>query len=180
MSSSAVHRSLTWPTVCESLGDMAFRANLTAYLDRQENMHKVPVPGWDVNRRPNRGNPSAERWMETPKSTKAGGVSWTSAPSRSSPTCSVTSSPSDEDEERPGFVSLMDENGIIGLSEVAEDRVWGETSGDTYAEQIPSLYSGAADREGAGTPTEELSYSLSEHPSHTESLCESFVINLFL
>lgn len=118
--------------------------------------------------------------METPKSTKAGGVSWTRAPSRSSPTCSVTSSPSDEDEERPDFVSLMDENGIIGLSEAAEGGAWGRTSGDTYAEHIPSLYSGAADREGAGTPTEELSYSLSEHPSHTESLCESFVINSFL
>lgn len=110
--------------------------------------------------------------METPKRTKARDVSWTAAPGRSSPSSSVTSSPS-VDQELPDFLHLMDENGIIGLSEAVEGGGWGESPAHTSAEHVPSMGTGTLERVGAGTPTEELSYSLSERPSHTESLCES-------
>lgn len=119
--------------------------------------------------------------METPQRTKAGEVSWTAAPDPPSPCSSGTTSPS-VDEEPLDFLHLMDEDGIIGLSEAVEgggwgeppgDTAWGEPPGDTGAHHHPSVFSGTSGPEGTGTPTEELSSSLSERPSLTQSLCES-------
>lgn len=110
--------------------------------------------------------------METPKRTKAGEVSWTAAPGPSPPRSSGTTSPS-VDEEQLDFLHLMDEDGIIGLSEEAEGGGWGEPAGDTGAQHHLSVFSGTSGPEGTGTPTEELSCSLSERPSLTQSLCES-------
>lgn len=113
--------------------------------------------------------------MEPRKSTTAGFVVWTPAPFRTSPTSSVISEYEweDEDEEQAekddDFVSQMDENGIIGLSEALDGVELGGTCGDTYAECNPNLYPGCLTPEEAGTPPEELSYNLSEHLSHNES-----------
>ncbi|XP_045923197.1 microtubule organization protein AKNA isoform X3 [Micropterus dolomieu] len=116
--------------------------------------------------------------METRKTTTAGVLSWTPAPVRTSSTSSVTSEDAweDEDEEQAekddDFVSRMDENGIIGLSEALEDI----ELGDADAECNPNLHAGPLNPEEANlsrhereTLPEELSYSLSEPLSHTES-----------
>lgn len=66
----------------------------------------------------------------------------------------------------------MDENGIIGLSELLEGggSGWGEFfPGDTGALHHPSGYSETSVLEGARTPPEVPS----QDPSHTMSLCES-------
>ncbi|XP_044030881.1 microtubule organization protein AKNA isoform X2 [Siniperca chuatsi] len=82
--------------------------------------------------------------METRKSTTTGVLFWTPAPVRTSPTSSVISEDvwEDEDEEQAekddDFVSQMDENGIIGLSEALEDVELGETCGD--ADCNPNSY----------------------------------------
>ncbi|XP_068191824.1 microtubule organization protein AKNA isoform X2 [Antennarius striatus] len=61
--------------------------------------------------------------METPKRTTAGVLFWTPAPGRRSPVSSVASEDGleDEDDDKTesddDFISQMDENGIIGLSE---------------------------------------------------------------
>ncbi|XP_062414803.1 microtubule organization protein AKNA [Pungitius pungitius] len=57
--------------------------------------------------------------MEARKNTTAGVVFWTPAPVCTSPSSSVISEGEDEEETERGddFVSQMDENGIIGLSE---------------------------------------------------------------
>lgn len=120
--------------------------------------------------------------METNKNTKAGVLFWTPAPVRTSPTSSVISEDvwEDEDGEQAekddDFVSQMDENGIIGLSEALEDVELWETCGDPDAECDPNLYPGSlipeeVDSSGheRDTPPEELSYNLSEHLSHTVS-----------
>ncbi|KAM9338393.1 uncharacterized protein akna [Symphorus nematophorus] len=120
--------------------------------------------------------------METRKSTTAGIVFWTPAPARTSPTSSVISEDvwDDEDEEQAekddDFVSQMDENGIIGLSEALEGVEFGEAYGDANAGRSPNLYPGPLNPEEADisgherdTPPEELSYNLTEHLSHTES-----------
>lgn len=116
--------------------------------------------------------------METRKTTTAGVLFWTPAPVRTSSTSSVTSEDAweDEDEEQAekddDFVSQMDENGIIGLSEALEDI----ELGDADAECNPNLHAGPLNPEEANlsrhereTLPEELSYSLSEPLSHTES-----------
>lgn len=106
--------------------------------------------------------------METQKSTTAGVVLWTPAPFRTSPSSSVISEDvwEDDDEEHAekedDFGSQMDENGIIGLSEALEGVELGGTCSS-------NLYPGTPSPEEADTPHEELSYSLSEHLSHTES-----------
>lgn len=106
--------------------------------------------------------------METRKSTTAGVVFWTPAPFHTSPSSSVISEDvwEDDDEEHAekedDFGGQMDENGIIGLSEAMEGVELGGTCS-------PDLYPGTPSPEEADTPHEELSYSLSEHLSHTES-----------
>lgn len=113
--------------------------------------------------------------METQKSTTAGVVFWTPAPFRTSPSSSVISEDvwEDDDEENAekddDFGSQMDENGIIGLSEALEGVELGGTCS-------PNLYSGTPPLEEANTPHEELSYSLSEHLSHTDSPREDIQI----
>ncbi|XP_075936056.1 microtubule organization protein AKNA [Anarhichas minor] len=105
--------------------------------------------------------------METRKNTTAGVLFWTPAPVRTSPTSSVIS----EDED---FVNQMDENGIIGLSEVLEDLELRASCCDSDAESNPNLYPGPlpleeADPRGRERDTpEELSYNLSQHWSHNE------------
>ncbi|XP_078127511.1 LOW QUALITY PROTEIN: uncharacterized protein akna [Sander vitreus] len=119
--------------------------------------------------------------METRKNTKAGVVFWTPAPVRTSPTSSVISEDVWKDEEEElaenddDFVSQMDDNGIIGLSEALDDVELGESCSDSDAECNPNLYPGPLtpeevdpSRHERDTP-EELSYNLSEHLSHTES-----------
>lgn len=110
--------------------------------------------------------------METPQRTKAREVSWTAAPGPPSPCSSGTTSPS-VDEEPLDFLHLMDEDGIIGLSEAVEGGGWGEPADTGSHHHHPSVFSGTSGPEGTGTPTEELSSSLSERPSLTQSLCES-------
>ncbi|XP_070706663.1 microtubule organization protein AKNA [Pempheris klunzingeri] len=123
--------------------------------------------------------------METRKNTTAGVLFWTAAPARTSPSSSVISEDvwEDEDEEQTekddDFVSQMDENGIIGLSEALEDVELGKPSGEADAECNLNLYPGtftAEETDFGGrerdTPPEELSNSLSEHLFHTESLGE--------
>lgn len=110
--------------------------------------------------------------METPQRTKAREVSWTAAPAPLSPCSSGTTSPS-VDEEPLDFLHLMDEDGIIGLSEAVEGGGWGEPADTGSHHHHPSVFSGTSGPEGTGTPTEELSSSLSERPSLTQSLCES-------
>lgn len=96
----------------------------------------------------------------------------------------------DEDEENAekddDFVSQMDENGIIGLSEALEDVELGQTCGDPGPLSPEEADPSGHERE---TPTEELSYNLSEHLSHTESLgedlqilspCESYSFNVLV
>ncbi|KAM6901527.1 microtubule organization protein AKNA [Lycodopsis pacificus] len=73
--------------------------------------------------------------METRKNTSAGVLFWTPAPVRTSPTSSVIS----EDED---FVRQMDENGVIGLSEVLEDLELWASCCDSDAESNPNLYPG--------------------------------------
>lgn len=115
--------------------------------------------------------------METRKSTTAGVLFWTPAPAHTSPSSSVISEDlwEDEDDEQAGkdadFVSQMDENGIIGLSEALEHVELVED-----AEYDPNFYPGRRTteepdlcRHEVGTPHEELSYNLSEHLSHSES-----------
>ncbi|XP_039636513.1 microtubule organization protein AKNA isoform X3 [Perca fluviatilis] len=119
--------------------------------------------------------------METRKNTKAGVVFWTPAPVRTSPTSSVISEDVWKDEEEEpaenddDFVSQMDDNGIIGLSEALEDVELGESCSDSDAECNPNFHPGPLTPEDADpsrherdTP-DELSYNLSEHLSHTES-----------
>ncbi|XP_032395438.1 microtubule organization protein AKNA isoform X2 [Etheostoma spectabile] len=119
--------------------------------------------------------------METRKNTKTGVVFWTPAPVRTSPTSSVMSEDVWKDEEEEplenddDFVSQMDDNGIIGLSETLEDVELGESCSDSDAECNPNLYPGPLtpeeadpDRHERDTP-EKLSYNLSEHLSHFES-----------
>ncbi|XP_031133409.1 microtubule organization protein AKNA isoform X4 [Sander lucioperca] len=119
--------------------------------------------------------------METVKNTKAGVVFWTPAPVRTSPTSSVISEDVWKDEEEEpaenddDFVSQMDDNGIIGLSEALHDVELGESCSDSDAECNPNLYPGPLtpeevdpSRHERDTP-EELSYNLSEYLSHTES-----------
>ncbi|KAI3361696.1 hypothetical protein L3Q82_002054 [Scortum barcoo] len=91
---------------------------------------------------------------------------------RASPTSSVISEEVWEDEEdkraeeEDDFVSHMDENGIIGLSEALEDVELGETRGNAECE---------ADSSGVekDSPPEEPSYNSSEHLSHIESPLEA-------
>lgn len=139
--------------------------------------------------------------METRRNTTAGVVFWTPAPDRTSPTSSVISEDEweEEDEEQAerddDFVSQMDENGIIGLSEALEDVELEESCGDSDADCNPNLYPGPhapeeADLSGHERDTpEELSYNLSEHLSHTEtpgedvqilSPCESLIMYHFI
>lgn len=115
--------------------------------------------------------------METRKSTTAGVLFWTPAPAHTSPSSSVISEDlwDDEDDEQAGkdadFVSQMDENGIIGLSEALE-HVDLEEDADYDPNFNPGrLTSEEPDlcRRETGTPHEELSYNLSEHLSHSES-----------
>ncbi|XP_073333494.1 microtubule organization protein AKNA [Pagrus major] len=115
--------------------------------------------------------------METRKSTTAGVLFWTPAPARTSASSSVISEDlwEDDDDEQAGkiadFVSQMDENGIIGLSEALE-RVELEEDAECdpnfYPRRLnseePDLY-----RHEVDTPPEELSYNLSEHLSHSKS-----------
>ncbi|XP_029300837.1 AT-hook-containing transcription factor isoform X2 [Cottoperca gobio] len=118
--------------------------------------------------------------METRKNTTAGVLVWTPAPVRTSPTSSVISEDvgEDEDEEQAernnDFVSQMDENGIIGLSETLEDVELKDSWDDSDAECNPN-YAGPLTPEEEDcsgherdTP-EELSYNLSEHLSFTKS-----------
>lgn len=140
--------------------------------------------------------------METRKSTTAGVLFWTPAPVRTSPTSSAISEDvwEDEDEEREekedDFVSQMDENGIIGLSEALEDVGSGGSCGDRDAECNPNLYPGPLTPEESDlsgherdTQTDELSYNPSERLSRTESPgedqqilspCESLIIYHFI
>ncbi|XP_040914881.1 microtubule organization protein AKNA isoform X2 [Toxotes jaculatrix] len=84
--------------------------------------------------------------METRKKTTAGVLLWTPAPARTSPTSSVIPEDvwEDDDGEQAGeeddFVSQMDDNGIIGLSEALETVALGETWGDADAECNPACY----------------------------------------
>lgn len=108
------------------------------------------------------------------KNTTAGVLFWTPAPVRTSRTSSVVSEDAWEDEDedqaekKDDFVSQMDENGIIGLSEVLKDVELGESCN-------PNLYPGPLTTEEAessgherDTP-EELSYNLGQRLSHAES-----------
>ncbi|XP_070781121.1 microtubule organization protein AKNA [Enoplosus armatus] len=98
--------------------------------------------------------------METRKT--AGVLFWTPAPVHTSPTSSVISEDAweDEDEDQAekddDFVSQMDENGIIGLSEALEDVEFGET----HAECYPNLYAGPRNPEEA----DPIGLSLAESP----------------
>ncbi|XP_050928759.1 microtubule organization protein AKNA [Lates calcarifer] len=116
--------------------------------------------------------------METRKNTTAGVLFWTPAPNRASPASSVISEDvwEDEDGEQAGreddFVSQMDDNGIIGLSEALEIVELEQTCGDAGTECNPTpVTPEEADLTGAerDTPPEEHSYQLSEHLSHTQT-----------
>lgn len=113
--------------------------------------------------------------METHKRSQTGEVSWTAAPGRLSHSSTGSTSPSVE-EEPPDFLHLMDENGIIGLSQAVEGGGWGEfCPGVTSALHDLIGYSETSVLEGARTPPEEPSSNLRLRPSHTKSLCESLV-----
>ncbi|GLD50184.1 AT-hook-containing transcription factor, partial [Lates japonicus] len=116
--------------------------------------------------------------METRKNTTVGVLFWTPAPNRASPASSVISEDvwEDEDGEQAGreddFVSQMDDNGIIGLSEALEIVELEQTCGDAGTESNPTpVTPEEADLTGGerDTPPEERSYKLSEHLSHTET-----------
>lgn len=136
--------------------------------------------------------------METRKSTTAGVSFWTPAPVRTSRSSSVISEDvwEDEDEEQAekddDFVSQMDENGIIGLSDALGDLELAESCGDADAEYGP-LIPEEAGLSGCerDTPPGELSYSLSKRlsysgsagedlPSQCESLLMCQLISLIL
>ncbi|XP_068572795.1 microtubule organization protein AKNA-like, partial [Cebidichthys violaceus] len=112
--------------------------------------------------------------METRKSTTAGVLFWTPAPVRTSPTSSVISEDEDQEEAEKDddFVSQMDENGIIGLSEVLEDLELWASCCDSDAESNPNpgpLPPQEADPSGRERDApEELSYNPSKHWSHNE------------
>ncbi|XP_027134409.1 AT-hook-containing transcription factor isoform X3 [Larimichthys crocea] len=117
--------------------------------------------------------------METRKSTTAGVSFWTPAPVRTSRSSSVISEDvwEDEDEEQAekddDFVSQMDENGIIGLSDALGDLELAESCGDADAEYGP-LIPEEAGLSGCerDTPPGELSYSLSKRLSYSGSAGE--------
>ncbi|XP_054860096.1 microtubule organization protein AKNA isoform X2 [Amphiprion ocellaris] len=113
--------------------------------------------------------------METRRKTTAGVPFWTPAPVRPSLNSSDDAW-EDEDEGQPAreddFGSQMDENGIIGLSEVFEDVGLGEDYGDVDPEGDPGPnIKEEADLSGSkrNKPPEELNYNLSECLSNTES-----------
>ncbi|XP_071321830.1 microtubule organization protein AKNA isoform X2 [Trachinotus anak] len=123
--------------------------------------------------------------METRKKTTAGVLFWTPAPARTSPTSSVISEDEweDEDGEEAGkeddFVSQMDDNGIIGLSEALDNVELGQTYGDAGAEYNRACFSTPLTPEEGDpsgcerdTPPEEWNYSPSEHLSFTEAAGE--------
>ncbi|XP_047425176.1 microtubule organization protein AKNA isoform X2 [Mugil cephalus] len=127
--------------------------------------------------------------METRRNTTAGVVFWTPAPVRTPSASAVASEDDWEDEDAEqaegvdDFDSLMDENGIIGLSEPLDDVELREARGDIAAEWNPGGRPGALTPEEVGpsgcerdTPPEELSYNLSEQMSHNESSGEDVQI----
>ncbi|XP_041825064.1 microtubule organization protein AKNA isoform X2 [Melanotaenia boesemani] len=120
--------------------------------------------------------------MERRRCTTAGVMFWTPAPDRTSPTSTVTPEDTgeEEDEERANqdFVSQMDENGIIGLSEALEEAELGETC-DVLSESKPPGWAGPFTPEEGDCsgcvrdrPAEELSSSLRDPLDHTESAGE--------
>lgn len=104
--------------------------------------------------------------METQKSCAESVVFWTPAPIHTSPTSSLLSENvwEDEDEEQAqkddDFVSQMDENGIIGLSEILEGLKLG---GTCNAEFHPNH--GPLTPEDTDLSPEELSVNASEYLS---------------
>lgn len=103
--------------------------------------------------------------METPKRTKAEEVFWTDAPGRLAHISTVSKSPSVE-EEPPDFLQLMDENGIIGLSEVVKGD-GGGGCGEFFLGGAGALHNPSGYSEGA------LSSNLGEDTFLSKSLCES-------
>ncbi|XP_022046705.1 microtubule organization protein AKNA isoform X2 [Acanthochromis polyacanthus] len=123
--------------------------------------------------------------MEARRKTTAGVLFWTPAPVRPSLNSSDDAW-EDEDEGQPAreddFESQMDENGIIGLSEVLEDVGLGEDCGaiDPDGDSGPSIKE-EVDLSGneRTKPPEELNYNLSERLSNTESAGEETLPSCF-
>lgn len=130
--------------------------------------------------------------MEKRRKTTEGVLLWTPAPARTSPTSSVTSEDVWGDDELAekddDFVSQMDENGIIGLTEGLEDVRLEQSCGDEDAVCNRAWYPGRLTTEEAdrgGSVVDTLLKELSEHLSRTEtpeedeqilSACESFIM----
>ncbi|XP_067339857.1 microtubule organization protein AKNA isoform X3 [Channa argus] len=114
--------------------------------------------------------------METRKNTTAGVLVWTPAPACFSPTSSVISEDVWEDEsveqaeKGDGFVSQMDDNGIIGLSEPLENVELGKACGDADADCNPCWFHTLLTPEEADPSgyEKELLCSLSKHLFDTE------------
>ncbi|XP_068430488.1 microtubule organization protein AKNA isoform X2 [Clinocottus analis] len=114
--------------------------------------------------------------METRKNITVGAHSWTLAPVRTSPTSSVISEDvwEGEDEEQSekddDFVSQMNENGIIGLSDTLEDlelfASYGSNSENNPNMCSEPVTSEEADPSGHESDTpEDRCYNLSKHSS---------------
>ncbi|KAL6097192.1 akna [Pungitius sinensis] len=106
--------------------------------------------------------------MEARKNTTAGVVFWTPAPVRTSPSSSVISEGEDEEETERGddFVSQMDENGIIGLSEALGEVELEPPRSDSNAERDAGVCAAALTLQEAEPserqrdPPEDRSYNL--------------------
>jgi len=153
---------------------MAVKVALTSNPEKLETMKKVPMPDWEGNWGQSWDVREAARWMETHKNTTI----WTPAPDRTSPSRIAMfeySWDDDDEEEDKGdedFVSQMDENGIIGLSEALEDVELGENDGDAQCPGPFTPEQAAPSECVRDNPSEELNSDLSEHPYHTESAGE--------
>ncbi|KAM8829110.1 uncharacterized protein akna isoform 2-T5 [Spinachia spinachia] len=116
--------------------------------------------------------------MEPRKNTTAGVLFWTPAPVCTSPTSSVIYGDEEETEGGDDFVSQMDENGVIGLSEALREVELELPRYDSNAESDPSVYAGPFTLQQAGpsererdTP-EDRSCNLGKPWYHNESLGE--------
>ncbi|KAK2818897.1 hypothetical protein Q5P01_024458 [Channa striata] len=116
--------------------------------------------------------------MERRKTTTAGVLVWTPAPACTSSTSSVISEDVWEDErgepveKDDDFVSQMDDNGIIGLSEALENVELSKTCGDAEADCNPDWFHMLVTPEKThpsgrekDTPSEQLCCNLSTHLS---------------
>lgn len=118
--------------------------------------------------------------MEPRKNTTAGVLFWTPAPVGTSPTSSVASEDEGGEETERGddFVSQMDENGIIGLSEALGEVELEPPGSDSNVYAGPATLQEAEPRERDRDTPEDRSYNASHNESQggdvrIPSSCES-------